>query len=193
MLPNTDRKKDAAPYTSVIRALAAAPPEGNTMSDLSTLAAETFASYYEEVRDHVHKLVAPLSTGDLWRNPYSYGNSIGHLLLHLTGNLNHYIGAQIAGTGYVRNRPLEFTDASRPAKEEVLVAFDRAIDMVASTIRKQSPGDWAAPYSDSTSPRDRTRFSAIQRMAAHASHHVGQMIYLAKELASTQQGASAPR
>jgi uncharacterized damage-inducible protein DinB len=156
------------------------------MTDLSALAAETFASYYEEVREQIHKLVAPLSTDDLWRNPYAYGNSIGHLLLHLTGNLSHYIGAQIAGSGYVRNRPLEFTDASRPPKEEVLAAFDDAIDMVAATIRKQSPADWTAPYSDPTSPRDRTRFSAIQRMAAHASHHVGQIVYLARALAKTQ-------
>lgn len=161
------------------------------MTELSAVAAETLASYYEEVRDQIHTLVAPLPAGDLWRNPYSYGNSIGHLLLHLTGNLNHYIGAQIAGTGYVRNRPLEFTDASHPPKEEVLAAFDRAIGMVASTIRKQAPADWTAPYSDPTSPRDRTRFSAIQRMAAHASHHAGQIIYLARELARTQPGTRA--
>jgi uncharacterized damage-inducible protein DinB len=161
------------------------------MTDLSAIAAETLASYYQEIRDQIHKLVAPLSTTDLWRNPYSYGNSIGHLLLHLTGNLNHYIGAQIAGSGYVRNRPVEFTDASRPPKEEVLAAFDDAIDMVSSTVRKQSPADWIAPYSDPTSPRDRTRFSAIQRMAAHASHHLGQIVYLAKELAKTHPGASA--
>jgi uncharacterized damage-inducible protein DinB len=161
------------------------------MSDLFAIAAEALASYYEEARDQIHKIVAPLSTGDLWRNPYSYGNSIGHLLLHLTGNLNHYIGAQIAGTGYVRDRPLEFTDASRRSKEELLAAFDRAIDMVALTIRKQSPADWTAPYSDPTSPRDRTRFSVIQRMAAHASHHAGQIIYLAKELEKTPPAAPA--
>ncbi len=161
------------------------------MADLSSVVAETLASYYEEVRDQVHKLVAPLSSTDLWRNPYSYGNSIGHLLLHLTGNLNHYIGAQIARTGYVRNRPLEFTGASHPPKEDVLAAFDRAVDMVAATIRKQTPADWTAPYSDPTSPESPTRFAAIQRMAAHASHHVGQIIYLAKELARTQPGTRA--
>jgi uncharacterized damage-inducible protein DinB len=159
------------------------------MNDVSSVAADTFASFYQEVRDKVHKLVEPLSTEQLWRKPYPYGNSVGHLLLHLTGNLSHYIGARIAGTGYVRNRPLEFADASRQPKEEVLAAFDRAIDMVVATIRKQSSDDWLATYSDPTSPNDGTRFSAIQRMAAHADHHAGQMIYLAKELARTQTRA----
>ncbi len=161
------------------------------MSDISSVAADTFAAFYEEVRDKIHKLVEPLSTEQLWRRPYPYGNSIGHLLLHLTGNLSHYIGARIAGTGYIRNRPLEFTDASRRPKEEVLDAFDRAIDMVAGTIRRQSPGDWLAEYSDPTTPLDHTRFSVIQRMAAHADHHAGQIIYLAKELARTESGTRA--
>jgi uncharacterized damage-inducible protein DinB len=161
------------------------------MPDLASVASETFASYYEEVRDQVHELVAPLSTEQLWRKPYPYGNSVGHLLLHLTGNLSHYIGARIAGTGYVRNRPLEFTDTARRPKEEVLAGFDRAIDMVVATIKKQSPADWVTPYSDPTIPDDQNRFSVIQRMAAHAYHHVGQMIYLAKELARIEQANRA--
>ncbi|MGH9562165.1 MAG: DinB family protein, partial [Terracidiphilus sp.] len=93
------------------------------------------------------------------------------------------------GTGYIRNRPLEFADTSRRPKKEVLAAFDRAIAIVTETIRKQSPEDWLAPYSDPTAPRDHTRFSVIQRMAAHADHHAGQIIYLARELTKPQAGA----
>jgi len=161
------------------------------MTNLPSAVSETLASYYEEVRGRVHELVAPLSTEQLWENPYTYGNSIGHLLLHLTGNLSHYVGARIAGTGYVRNRPLEFTDTSRHPKEEVLAAFDRAIEMVAATTRKQSADDWTAAYSDPTSPHDHNRFAVIQRMAAHASHHLGQIIYLSKELAKKQPATGA--
>ena len=152
------------------------------MGDLAPLVSSTLANYYEDVRREVHKWVDPLSTDQLWIRPYSYGNSIGHLLLHLTGNLNHYIGKNIAGTGYVRNRPLEFSDASKPPKEQVLSNFDHAIAMVAATIRKQSASDLLAPYSDPTQPRSETRFDLFLRMAAHAYHHVGQMIYLSKEL-----------
>ena len=152
------------------------------MPDLASVVSSTLAAYYEEVRGKVHKWVDPLSTEQLWRKPYPYGNSIGHLLLHLTGNLNHYIGAQIAKTGYVRNWPLEFADSSKRAKEVVLADFDRAIDMVAATIRKQSAADLVLPYSDPTEPDTSDRFGVFMRMAAHAYHHVGQIIYLAKEL-----------
>ncbi len=152
------------------------------MPELTSLVTSTLAEYYEEVRERLDERVVPLSTEQLWRKPYPYGNSIGHLLLHLTGNLNHYIGARIAGTGYVRNRPLEFTDPSKSPKEVVLANFDRTIDMVVTTIRRQSADDLAAPYSDPTEARSRTRFELFVRMAAHAYHHVGQIIYLAKEV-----------
>lgn len=152
------------------------------MVELAPLVSSTLAAYYEEVRDQVHNWVDPLSTADLWRKPYPYGNSIGHLLLHITGNLNHYIGKNIAGTGYVRNRPLEFTDTSEPSKQQVLANFDRAIDMAAATIRAQAADGFLEPYSDPTEPRSNTRFAVFLRMAAHAYHHVGQIIYLAKEL-----------
>lgn len=152
------------------------------MSELASVVAETLASYYTGVRESVHEWVAPITTEQLWRKPYPYGNSIGHLLLHVTGNLNNYIGARIAETGYVRNRPLEFTDTSRRPKEQVLADFDAAIAMVVATIHEQSSEDWSASYSDSTEPRTNTRFGAFMRMAAHAYHHVGQIIYLSKEV-----------
>jgi uncharacterized damage-inducible protein DinB len=150
------------------------------MPELASVVESTLASYYEEIQQRIHELLEPLSTEQLWTKPYSYGNSIGNLLLHLTGNLNHYVGARIAGTGYVRNRNREFTDATKPSKEKVLADFDQAIQITAATIRKQSPSDWVAEYSADTPSKD--RFGVIMRMAAHASHHVGQIIYLREEL-----------
>jgi hypothetical protein len=64
----------------------------------------------------------------------------------------------------------------------VLADFDRAIALVVSTIRAQSPEDWSAAYSAAREPFTNDRFTVFARMAAHAYHHVGQMIYLSKEL-----------
>jgi len=142
-------------------------------------------NYYEMVRHKIHHLVAPLSTEQLWVRPYAYGNSIGNLLLHLTGNLSYYIGAQIAQTEYIRHRDLEFTDSGK-SKEELLKNFDRTIDMVVATIQKQSAEDWSAPYFAEREPEAKDRFTIFLRCAGHAYHHVGQIIYLQKELALDQ-------
>jgi hypothetical protein len=135
--------------------------------------------------------VDPLSSEQFWRNPYPYGNSVGHLVLHLTGNLSYYIGARIAETGYVRNRDREFTETQRPPKGRALEEFDRTIALVAATIRKQSREDWAADYSAEREPEAKNRFTAFLRCAGHAYHHVGQIIYLSKELARESEPRAA--
>jgi uncharacterized damage-inducible protein DinB len=150
------------------------------MTDLSSTMATALAGYFELVREKVHQWTAPISEEQLWQRPYPYGNSAGHLLLHLTGNLNYYIGARIAGTGYVRDRDREFNETERKPKAEVLEAFDRAIAMVVDTIRRQKPEDWSVPYSAERSEA-KDRFTVFLTCAGHAYHHVGQMIYLSKE------------
>jgi uncharacterized damage-inducible protein DinB len=115
--------------------------------ELCSTVTSALANYIERVADKLHEWVDPLSDEQFWRNPFPYGNDIGHLVLHLTGNLNHYIGAHIAGTGYVRDRDREFTETACPTKDETLQQFDRAITMVVHTIRKQSADDWSADYS----------------------------------------------
>lgn len=152
------------------------------MADLAKTVAEDLCAYYEMVHGQTHRWVDPLSEKQLWQRPFHHGNSIGHLLLHITGNLNYYIGARIAGTAYVRDREREFTESDRKTKAQVLAAFDGAIAMVAETIRKQKADDWLLPYSAEREPEAKERFNIFLRCAGHAYHHVGQIIYLAREV-----------
>ena len=155
------------------------------MNELANSVSSGFADHLQNIAAKLHKWVDPLSEKQFWRNPYPYGNSVGHLLLHLSGNLNYYIGAQIAGTGYVRNRDREFTEADRPSKEEVVGNFDRAIQLVVDTIRRQSPEDWSSGYSAERSEA-KDRFAIVLRCASHADHHIGQIIYLSSEFTSQE-------
>ncbi|MGB2589338.1 MAG: DinB family protein [Candidatus Acidiferrum sp.] len=153
------------------------------MNDLPATISSDFAAYYQYIAAHLHKWADPLTQEQFWRNPYSYGNSVGHLVLHLTGNLNYYIGARVAETGYLRNRDKEFADTEKPDKKKVLDAFDQTIAMVAATARRQDSGDWLKPYSAEREPEAQERFMIFLRCAGHAYHHVGQIIFLTKELA----------
>jgi len=157
-------------------------PESATQN-LSPLVSRSLSAHYDRVRRAVHALVEPLSTEQLWRRPFPYGNSVGHLLLHLTGNLSYYIGTQIAGSGYVRDRPREFADTSCRPTGEVLRNFDDAVDMVLATLAAQRDADWRAPYHGVGAEDVTDRLSMFLRCAAHADHHAGQIIYLCKQLA----------
>jgi uncharacterized damage-inducible protein DinB len=151
------------------------------MTDLKETVASRLDVRYTKLAGWVRELADPLSDDRFWTKPFPFGNSFGHLVLHLTGNLNYYIGAQIAGTGYVRDRPQEFAATARPSKEEVLKKFDEAVEMVVRTIRSQSAEDWSAAYS-ATGVDAQNRFEIVLQCATHLHHHIGQMMYLGFEL-----------
>jgi uncharacterized damage-inducible protein DinB len=155
------------------------------MTAVNETAAAGLAAYYEFVAQQLHKWADPLSDEQFWRNPYPYGNSVGHLVLHMTGNLNYYIGARVAETGYVRDRNREFTDKQPPSMELALAAFDSTIAMVVATINNQKAEDWGKTYTAQLEPEAADRFQIFLRCAGHAYHHVGQIVYLSRELART--------
>jgi uncharacterized damage-inducible protein DinB len=153
---------------------------GEKMSSLSETLTSVLSERYRTNALRIHELAAPLTNEQFWQKPFPYGNSFGHLVLHLAGNLNYYIGAQIAQTGYVRDRPREFNDPNPPSKEEALKRFDDALAMVRKTIQAQSAEDWSRAYSGAGTNAS-NRLDMVMQCAAHMQHHIGQMIYLLYE------------
>ena len=150
------------------------------MSALHAALVSVLTDRYAANAARIRELAAPLSNSQFWQKPFPYGNSFGHVVLHLTGNLNYYVGAQIAETGYVRDRPREFNAPNPPSKEEALQRLEEAVAMVQQTIRSQSPDDWSRQYSGAGATAQ-NRLDMVVQCAAHMQHHIGQMIYLARE------------
>ena len=153
---------------------------GEKVSGLDLTLSSALTGRFTVNAARVHELAAPLSSDQFWQKPFPYGNSFGHLVLHLIGNLNYYVGAQIARTGYVRDRAQEFNDPNPPSKEAALQRLHDAVAMVITTIGQQSPDDWAASYSG-VGTNCSNRLEIVIQCAAHMQHHIGQMIYLGYE------------
>jgi uncharacterized damage-inducible protein DinB len=143
--------------------------------------AEEFVRYLDHLAGRVEKAVRSIPREKVYDKPFRFGNSIGHLVLHLTGNLNHYIGAGIAKTGYVRDRPKEFTDPNPPTPEEALARFREAVAMVIKTIRSLDEAGWLAPNEKKEHPIT-THFGLVLVCISHINNHIGQMAYLVKQL-----------
>jgi hypothetical protein len=154
--------------------------EKKHMNDLHSTLSSVLTARYDANLNRILELAAPLTEQQFWTKPYAYGNSFGHLVLHLTGNLSYYIGAQIASTGYVRDRPREFTEPNPPSKEEALKHLSNAVAMVVETVRAQSAADWSKTYS-AVNTNCSNRLDMVLQCAAHMQHHIGQMIYLGYE------------
>jgi hypothetical protein len=151
------------------------------MDTLSATIANSLTERYATLAGKVRELAAPLTDEQFWRKPFPFGNSFGHLVLHLTGNLNYYLGAQVAGTGYVRDRDREFAEPEHAPKQEVMRRFDETMDVVLEAIRMQSAEDWSKPYTAAREDDAGNRFNIFLRCATHLHHHVGQMMYLCFE------------
>src|SRR5436305_6534582 len=95
--------------------------------DLTATAQAALTCEMEGLRDQVRTLAEPLNEAEFWTKPLEPGNSVGHLVLHLTGNLSHFVGGQLGQTGYVRDREREFTEAQLPNKAEALARLDGAV------------------------------------------------------------------
>lgn len=140
-----------------------------------------FIHSFQGCRQLVQALAQQLSEEQFWSKPYPYGNSFGTLVRHLTGNLNYYIGAQIAQTGYIRQRELEFLAGPSGHKAQLLANLDEALEMVIDTLKEQTGPDWDREYSGAGSDA-KYRFEIFLSCAAHFRQHIGQMMYLVKEL-----------
>jgi uncharacterized damage-inducible protein DinB len=182
----TQRENPIEPLAQSIDPETTAMAQPAISSDLARLTAAEFARFFRHLATRVERAVRAVSEQQLWTKPFSFGNSIGHLVLHLTGNLNHYIGALVAGSGYVRHREFEFTDPARRPVDELLADFHRAVDLVVQTLESQDAAAFATPVADQ--PPIETRLGLFLVCAAHMNNHIGQMSYLVQALqASTNE------
>jgi uncharacterized damage-inducible protein DinB len=154
-----------------------------TASLLARTTADEFTRYFRHLAGRVEKAARSVPEEQFWTKPFPFGNSIGHLVLHLTGNLNHYIGALVAGTGYARHREHEFTDPARHPRDIVLARFQEAIELVVQTLSNQDDQAFLTPAQGQ--PPIETRLGLFLVCAAHLNNHVGQMSYLVQALQSS--------
>ena len=127
----------------------------------------------------VRELCEPVSEEDFWKRPLEPSNSIGHLVLHLSGNLEHFVGAQLGSTGYVRDREREFTETNVPKKEEALAQLDETVAMFRRVVSGLSEEQLSGPHPE---PRFGTVVKGLMHLVAHFALHRGQMSYLKRLL-----------
>ncbi|HKM56599.1 MAG TPA: DinB family protein [Isosphaeraceae bacterium] len=148
-------------------------------AEITILVRSSLIEELEQLRDAVRQLAEPLTEQLLWHKPVEPGNSIGHLILHLTGNLNHFVGAQLGKTGYVREREREFTEHEHPGKMELLGKLDEAVGIFRRVVENSSAEELAAPHPET---RFGTVLKALVHLTTHFALHRGQMSYIVRLL-----------
>jgi uncharacterized damage-inducible protein DinB len=113
---------------------------------------------------------------NLWKVDKSIANSSGNLCLHLVGNLNAYIGAEIGKTGYVRDRDLEFSLKNIPQAQLVKMIEDTIV-VVEDGLSKLNENDLEREYPLLVFKEKTSTGYFLIHLAVHLDYHLGQVNY----------------
>ncbi|WP_337040549.1 DinB family protein [Emticicia sp. 17c] len=112
----------------------------------------------------------------LWVIRNEISNSAGNLCLHLIGNLNHYIGAQLGNNGYVRDRPLEFSDKN-VSRTELVNKIEATRQMLKEILPAITETDLLANHTEEYNKGQDTNEFFLIHLYGHFNYHLGQINY----------------
>lgn len=132
------------------------------------------------IRD-IEKLKTEISSfkdeQNLWNISGDIKNSAGNLCLHLCGNLQHFIGAVLGNSGYIRNRDEEFSKKD-VSKFLLLEEIDKTKTIVESTLKKLDDSILHTNYPVNKYGEEMTTGYFLLHLYGHLGYHLGQVNYL---------------
>jgi len=126
----------------------------------------------------IRACLAALPADALWRRPAPESNSIGNLLLHLTGNVRQWIVSGVGGAPDSRDRNSEFAAEGGATTAELFARLEATLAEVDAVLARLTPDDLLQPRS--IQGRDITVLEAVYHVTEHFGMHTGQIILMAK-------------
>jgi len=126
----------------------------------------------------VQRCVNELPDEDIWWRAHESNNSVGNLILHLTGNLNQFVLSAIGGADDTREKPREFAERTPIAKQELLRNLSAALEQSDRVLEQFD----ASRLLELTTVQGRSRpiFEVLSIVLEHFALHTGQIIYITK-------------
>lgn len=113
----------------------------------------------------------------LWATRRGITNSAGNLALHIEGNLREYIGRQLGGQPYRRDRPVEFSEKGM-SKEELVARMENLKRSIPAIVEGLSPEQIESEYPEVVLKVPMSTEAFLIHLYAHLSWHLGQIDYL---------------
>ena len=126
----------------------------------------------------IQQCLTELSEEDIWWRAHETDNSIGNLILHLSGNIRQWIISSIGGVPNTRNRAQEFAEREHLPKTELLKKIESTIIEADSTLKNLDSNKLLERRV--IQGLDVTCLDAISHVVEHVAQHLGQIIYVTK-------------
>lgn len=112
----------------------------------------------------------------LWKRIEPLPNPGGNLVLHICGNLNHYVGAHLGSTGYVRNRPAEF-DSKDLLRADLVARLEQTSETVSRVLLALDPNALNDIYPEQVFEAPMSTQWFLLHLYGHLRYHAGQINY----------------
>jgi hypothetical protein len=137
--------------------------------------------YERDLRKLIEEVNLFQNEENLWKTTGTVKNSSGNLTLHIIGGLNHYVGAILAHSGYVRDRPQEFARKGVP-RQELVAELEALIPLIKSTLSNFTSAQMDVQFPVIFDDAYNSNSYVLVRLYAHLDYHLGQVNYLRRIL-----------
>src|SRR5580704_8010357 len=139
------------------------------------LAAVILEQWKLEVPDNYLKRITEslmeLSDEEIWWRANDASNSVGNLMLHLSGNMRQWIIAGLGGAEDIRKRDLEFSEKGPISRAELIEKIQTVVKDASRVIARLSPADLMKRYS--IQGFGVSGYEALVHVTAHVAYHAG--------------------
>ncbi len=150
-------------------------------ANLSRTALEALRSRITRILPaQIRACVEELSEDQLWWRPNEHANSVGNLVLHVSGSMRHYLSNRVGGIQYTRDRPAEFAERGPVPKQQLLATFDETIREAEQVFHSFDANRFLEETEEPNYVP--TVFDLIFNVSIHLATHAGQIVYVTKSL-----------
>ncbi|MDX2044871.1 MAG: DinB family protein [Acidobacteriota bacterium] len=135
-----------------------------------------FASSY---LPKIESCLAQLTDEDVWRRANEASNSIGNLILHLSGNVQQWIVGGVGNLPYTRDREHEFGERGGFTRADLLARLKETLAKADQVLAEVNPNSLLERKE--IQGCDVTVMEAILRIVQHFALHTGQIMLLTKQ------------
>lgn len=153
------------------------PTDDNTTKPADAMITKELTTVFLRDLNRLQKeLNAYSNEAVMWQKHPGISNTAGNLALHIAGNLQHFIGAVLSNSGYVRNREAEFNSDHIPLSE-LTAEISAAAKAIETTLPMLDAEALDAIYPIEVLKKPMTTRFFLIHLQGHLNYHLGQVSY----------------
>ncbi len=132
--------------------------------------------FERDLKQAITELKAYQNEENLWKLNGEISNTAGNLLLHICGNLRHFIGSTLGDSGYIRRRDDEF-NLKDVKRSELISELKTTKKVVSEVIGELSDEQLKETFPINVFGKEMTTQFFLIHLYGHLNYHLGQVNY----------------